>query len=187
MSLTTDEKIDHFKDELIRIFDKRVREFTSLCVGQSPDYFFIDCPASSSGKYHPISELGPDGTLMHTKKVFTVAYELCRGFGCEDNRDLILSACIIHDLLKQGKERSGHTVKNHPDLAANLITDVYNATKIISEESYNIIRNSVGYHYGLWSEDPWKKPFSEYTPEELCVYTSDYVASKRFIEVDYRR
>jgi hypothetical protein len=187
MSITIEEKINHFKDELERIFDKRVREFTSLCIGQAPDYFFLDCPASSSGKYHPISELGADGTLIHTKKVFTVAYELCRGLGCEDNRDLILSACIIHDLLKQGKEKSGHTVKNHPDLASQLITDVYNATKIIPEESYKMIHNCVGYHYGLWSDDSWKKPLVEYTPEEICVYISDYVASKRFIEVDYRR
>lgn len=187
MSLTMEEKSNYFKDELERIFDKKVREFTRLCIGQAPDYFFSDCPASSSGKYHPVSELAGDGTLIHTKKVFTVAYELCRGIGCEDKRDLILSACILHDLLKQGTEKSGHTVKNHPDLATKLISDVHDATKILSEESYQTIRDCVGFHYGPWSQDPWKKALAYYTPEELCVYISDYVASKRFVEVDYRR
>ena len=187
MRVSAEEKELVFKDELDRIFNASVKEFTKLCVTQSPDYFFVDCPASTSGKYHPIDELTADGTMIHTKKVFTVAYELCRGLDCEGSRDLILSACIIHDLLKQGKTKSGHTVKNHPDLAAQLVTEIYDATKVISEESYNIIRNCVGYHYGPWSIAPWKKPLSKYTPEELCVYTSDYVASKRFISVDYRR
>jgi len=187
MGLTVEEKAKHFDSELDRIFDKGIREFTKLCIGQAPDYFFIDCPASTSGKYHPISELGADGTLIHTKKVFTLAYEMCRGLGCEDNRDLILSASLIHDLLKQGKTKSGHTVKTHPALGADLVSEVHEATQIISEEEYSVIRNCVGYHYGPWSINPWKKSLEDYSMEELCVYMADYVASKRFIEVDYRR
>ncbi len=187
MSITAQEKEAIFSEELERIFDTSIREFTKLCISQSPDYFFIDCPASTSGKYHPIDELCADGTIIHTKKVFTVGYELCRGLDCEKSRDLILSACIIHDLLKQGRNRSGHTVKNHPDLAAQLVTEVYEATQMIDDRSYQIIRNCVGFHYGPWSIAPWKKPLVEYTQEELCVYMSDYIASKRFIAVDYRR
>ncbi len=95
--VTIEEKSKTFEDELKLIFDDDVREFTRLCVVTAPNYFFTDCPASSTGKYHPISELGPDGTMLHTKKVFTVAYELCRGLDCEQSRDEILSACIIHD------------------------------------------------------------------------------------------
>lgn len=187
MALSIEEKELVFSKELERIYDREIREFTRLCIVQAPDYLFLDCPASSSGKYHPIDELGADGTVIHTKKVFTVAYELCRALGCEDSRDLILSATLIHDLLKQGKYRSGHTTKNHPDLAAKLVEEVHAATFIISDEAYSVIRACVGYHYGPWSIDPWKKPLSAYTPEELCVYMSDYVASKRCISVDYRR
>jgi len=180
-------KEDVFKEELNLIYDKNIREFTRLCIISAPDYFFTDCPASSSGKYHPLDELGWDGTILHTKKVFTVAYELCRGLGCEDSRDEVLSACIIHDLRKQGLKRSGHTTKNHPDLGAKLVEEVYDATKIIEEDSYEIIRNAVGYHYGLWSVRPWIKPLDDYTMEELCVYLSDYTASKRCVDVKYKR
>jgi 23S rRNA maturation-related 3'-5' exoribonuclease YhaM len=181
------EKEQVFKDELELIFDKKVREFTRLCIVSAPDYFFTDCPASSTGKYHPLNELGPDGTIIHTKKVFTVAYELCRGMDCEDNRDVILAACLVHDLIKQGWTCTGHTHKMHPAFGAQLIENVQRDTQILDEDRFMMMRNCVGYHYGLWSHGDWKKPLSEYTREELCVYLSDYIASKRCIEVSYKR
>lgn len=187
MAVSAEEKEKVFALELERIHDSSIREFTRLCITQAPDYFFFDCPASSSGKYHPVDELCWDGTLIHTKKVFTVAYELVKGYSCEGSRDQVVAACLIHDLLKQGKKRTGHTVKDHPNLAAELVKEVHDATQILTEADYAMIRNSVGYHYGPWSIDPWKKPLDQYTPEEMCVYMSDYVASKRFIAVDYRR
>jgi 23S rRNA maturation-related 3'-5' exoribonuclease YhaM len=187
MGITPDDKVVVFEQELELIFDPSIREFTRLCIMSAPDYIFLDCPASSTGKYHPISELGPDGTILHTKKVFTVAYELSRGLDCEDNRDEILSAAIIHDLRKQGLEKSGHTAKTHPLLGAKLVEEVQEATQILSDKSFTIIRNAVGHHYGPWSSGAWKKPLSEFTPEELCVYLSDYVASKKCIEVYFKR
>jgi 23S rRNA maturation-related 3'-5' exoribonuclease YhaM len=181
-------KEETFKEELDLIFDESVKEFARLCVISAQDYFFIDCPASSTGKYHPLDELSWDGTIIHTKKVVTVAYDLCRGLNCEENRDEIIAACIIHDLRKKGETNStGHTLRNHPDLGAKLVDQVQNETGILTEQSYQIIRNSVGYHYGPWSTKPWVKPLSAYTPEEMCVYLSDYTASKRCISVNYRR
>lgn len=187
MSVTMEVKEKTFEKELELIYDVSIREFTKLCICSAPDYFFTDCPASSSGKYHPVDELGADGTILHTKKVFTVAYDLSRGLGCEDNRDEVLSACIIHDLRKQGVEKTGYTVKNHPDLGAQLVHEVHQATQMIDKRTADMIRGCVGYHYGPWSIAPWKKDLSHYTPEELCVYLSDYIASKRMIHVDHRR
>jgi len=180
-------KSEVFREQLELIFDDTIREFTRLCICAAPDYFFVDCPASSTGKYHPIDELGADGTVLHTKKVFTVAYQLCRGLECESKRDEILAACLIHDLRKQGMTKSGHTTKNHPALAADLVKEVQDATQMLSEESFNLIRNMCGYHYGPWSSGDWKKDLDQYTHEELTVYVSDYIASKREIHVDYRR
>lgn len=182
-----EERCEIFSDELKLILNDSVREFTKLCLLKAPDYFFTNCPASTTGKYHPLDELSWDGTLIHTKKVFTVAYELCKALDCEESRDEILSACIIHDLLKQGKNRTGHTVKNHPDLAATLVDKIQKDSQMLSERSYAIIKGGVGFHYGVWSTKSWSKKLSEYTPEEMCVYISDYVASKRFLTVDYRR
>ena len=163
------EKEDTFKEELGLIFDESIKEFARLCIIGAPDYFFEDCPASSTGKFHPLDELGHDGTIIHTKKVVTVAYELCTGLACDNRRDEILASCIIHDLLKQGVKKTGHTAKNHPDLAAKLVDQVQRETQILTEDSYLRIRNNVGYHYGPWSSGDWKKDLSKYTREELCV------------------
>jgi hypothetical protein len=187
MEISNEERIEMFQKELNLIYDENIREFTKLCLIAAPNYFFSDCPSSSSGKYHPLDELGADGIIIHTKRVFTTAYELCRGLGCEDERDEILSACIIHDLRKMGLTRSGHTVRNHPGLAAGLVEEVQTATQMLSDESYNIIRNCVGFHYGPWSIPPWAKPLSNFSSVELCVYLADYISSKRIISVDYRR
>lgn len=187
MGITSEEKVATFEKELELIFDTKVREFARLCLIAAPDYFYLDCPASSSGKYHPISELGPDGTMLHTKKVFTVAYELCRGLTCEHDRDVILASCLIHDLVKQGWKKTGHTQKNHPKLAAELVDQVQADTQMLDEEAYSTMRCCCGYHYGPWSSGEWQKPLNSYTFSELTVYLSDYIASKRCIEVDIRR
>jgi hypothetical protein len=180
-------KSEVFAEQLGLIYNEVIREFARLCICAAPDYFFTDCPASSTGKFHPIDELGADGTILHTKKVFTVAYQLARGLACESNRDEILAACLIHDLRKQGMTKSGHTAKNHPALAADLVKEVQDATQMLSEQSYQIIYNACGYHYGPWSVGDWKKDLDKYTREELTVYLSDYVASKREVHVDHRR
>jgi len=184
-----DEKVKSavFADQLELIFNETIREFTRLCICAAPDYFFTDCPASSTGKFHPIDELGADGTILHTKKVFTVAYQLCRGLACESSRDEILASCLIHDLRKQGMNKTGHTAKNHPSLAANLVKEVQDATQMLTDKSYQIIYNCCGYHYGPWSSKEWLKDLDEYSREELSVYLSDYIASKREIHVDHRR
>jgi len=185
--MTSEEKVKIFEKELELILDPDIKEFARLCVTIAPDYFFFDCPASSTGKFHPLNELGGNGTVVHTKKVATLGYEMCKGLGCENRRDEVVAACIIHDLRKQGLKKSGHTQSNHTDLAAKLVDEVQKDTRMLSEESYKIIRSCVGYHYGLWSSSVWKKPLSSYTMEELAVYIADYVSSKRFVEVDYRR
>lgn len=187
MSITAEEKVKYFELELKLIFDKKIREFTRLCLTQTPDYIFEDCPSSSGGKYHPLDELSYDGTIIHTKKVFTMAYEMVKGLSCEDNRDVVLSACIIHDLRKRGPSNSGHTLKDHAAHGANLINEVQEATQLLTDAQHQTLRNCVGYHYGPWSEDPWRKPIKEYTKEELAVYLSDFVVSKRFIHTDFRR
>lgn len=183
------ERLLTFKSELDLISIPIVKEFVEACIKASPDYVFEDCPSSSSGKYHPVEELGPDGTILHTKKVFALAYELSRALDCEHNRDLVCAAALLHDMAKQGIEKSGHTVKDHPQIMAKLIADVYKEkfTDKFNRESALIIYYGIFYHYGPWTSNNVKKPLSQYTPEELCVYVADYVSSKRFVHVDYKR
>lgn len=188
MSLTAEEKVAHFEPELRRIYDQKIREFARLCLVYAPDYIFIDCPSSSGGKYHPLDELSADGTIIHIRKVFTMAYEIVKGLACEDRRDIVLTAALVHDLRKKGPfNQTGHTLRDHADHGAKLVDEVQEATQLLTEEQHQMLRNCVGYHYGPWSEPPWKKPMEEYTMEEMALYMSDFVVSKRFIKTDYRR
>jgi len=183
------DRLELFKDELDLISQPEIRAFTEACIEVSPDYVFEDCPSSSSGKYHPIEELGPDGTVLHTKKVFALAYELSRGLDCEHHRDEVCAAALLHDMVKQGLVKSGHTVKNHPKLMAELVASVYKEKfqDKLDRDSALIIYYGIFYHYGPWTSESVKKPLSAYTPEELCVYVADYVSSKRFVHVDHER
>jgi hypothetical protein len=187
MSITAEEKAGYFKEELQRIYDLGVREFTRLCLIHAPDYIFLDCPSSSSGKFHPLDELSADGTLIHMKKVFTMAYDMVKALDCEDNRDIVLAASLIHDLRKRGPVDSGHSLKDHAAHAAILVDEVQDATQLLTKKQHEMLRNCVGYHYGPWSEGDWLKPIDNFTKEELALFLSDFVVSKRFIITDYRR
>jgi len=185
----TKEKIKTFKAELNLISDKKIKDFVKACLEEAPDYFFEDCPSSTSGKFHPIDEIASDGTILHTKRVFAVAYDLARGLDVENKRDIILAAALLHDLLKQGVKSNGHTVKNHPQLMADMITRIYEEKfkgKIPVETAQELYW-TVCHHYGPWSDKRFKKPMTEYSMVELAVYVADYVSSKRFIHIDHRR
>jgi len=183
------ERMSIFKDELDLISRKEVKDFVKACIAKAPDYVFEDCPSSSSGKYHPIEELGADGTLIHTKKVSAVAYEFSRALDCENHRDEIVAAAILHDMAKQGLESAGHTVREHPRIMSKIIAGVYNDgfKDKLNKTTANLIYWSVFYHYGPWTEESVRKPLREYTPEELSVYMADYIVSKRFVHIDYKR
>lgn len=183
------DRIKYFKSELNLIANKNIRDFTKECIKQAPDYVFEDCPSSSSGKFHPLDELSADGTLVHTKRVFSLAYEFCLAFDCKEYRDEICAAALLHDMVKQGWETSGHTVKNHPELGAELVAKVYNNgfKDKLNRNSANIIYWACFYHYGPWTIREHRKPMEQFTRTEMCVFMADYAASKRFIHVDYKR
>lgn len=184
-----EDRLELFKDELDLLMKEEVKEFTKACIKHAPDYVFHDCPSSSTGKYHPIEELGPDGTIIHTKKVFALAYELSRGLDCENHRDEICAAALLHDLAKQGEVRVGTTIREHPQIMAGIVSKVYNNgfRDKINKESFLIIYHGVFYHYGPWTEESVKKPLYKFSHEELAVYLADYVCSKRFVHVEYKR
>jgi len=184
-----EKRIETFKEELSLILNPIIKEFAIECMNQSPDYIFENCPSSSTGKYHPLEELGADGTILHTKKVFALAYELSRALDCEEYRDEICAAALLHDFAKQGLSKSGHTVRDHPQIMAKLVADAYNTMfkdKISKDAAFRIYFG-IFYHYGPWTEQSVKKPLSDYKPWELCVYVADYVSSKRFVHVDSNR
>jgi len=165
-----------FKEELDLIARDDIRSFTEAVITAAPQYAFVDCPSSSSRKYHNSDELGGDGTIVHTKRVVGAALSIGRMHGCDQFMDHIVSACILHDLAKQGLEKSGHTVKDHAQVMAEFLLNFYGA---LPEKDFDIIRNCVYYHYGQWTVKRANKPLDKFTDPEWVCHLADYIASRK--------
>jgi len=165
-----------FLCELAFIVSQDVRAFVEACLHAAPQYIFTDAPSSSSGKYHPEDELGGNGCVVHTKRVVWVTKQL-------GGDDLAIAAAIIHDLVKQGWKKSGHTLNNHAGLAAKLVGKVYRRNRsLISEDDMKAIRSAVGFHYGQWGVGAYATTSSSLcTKRDFLVHMADVIASRKGI------
>ena len=106
-----------FEEELTLIKNDEIREITARLLDGAPEYFW-HVAASSSGKYHPAYALGEGGLVRHVKAAVRFANHLfvINDF-TEKEQDYIISALLLHDILKHGKDGDvGHTVFEHPIL-----------------------------------------------------------------------
>ena len=175
------ERLSKFTRELSYIQDEKLKEFAKALIINADDYFFT-MPASTSGKYHPDFARGNGGLIRHTKAVAFFTYEIVRSelvFGntiTPEQGDLLVIAAIAHDMKKAGNNVTGHTVKEHPALAAEYVRAIAEENPdIITEEQAKYIARVVRSHMGPWSD---VKPVAR---EELIVYYADYISSRKEI------
>ena len=180
--MNSSERIELFQRELSYISDNKVKEFAKILLTEADDYFF-EVPASSSGKYHPKFALGDGGLVRHTKAVAYFLNELLRPSiefeaVTRHDADLLIVAAIAHDIKKQGDGIEGHTVKEHPQLAAEYVMEMWrehNGKRLISEEDAEYICDAVRTHMGPWSDEP------PTTQDQILVFYADYIASRKEI------
>lgn len=174
------EKLKLFSNELKLIKNFSIKKFVIECLDEAPDYIFINCPSSSTGKYHALDEFGPKGNILHTQRVVHNCDVMARAFGLEGkDKCLVIGSAILHDIVKQGFEQTGHTVNDHAALAAQLVEKVFKVTKSkITKEDYEIIRGCIFFHNGIWTPEPDNIPISQFTTHQLCVHMADYSATK---------
>lgn len=143
-------------------------------------------PASSSGKYHPLSDLGAGGLIRHSKVVFQIVVELIRATPVlESESEEIMAAALIHDLCKypdpNNYENSSFT---HPvDMA-----------ELIRKENFRNFRAGtiarlVQSHMGIWNKMEKYYPGVELPVpnefDELIVHYADLIASRRWIDFKF--
>ena len=175
------------KEEIELIKNEELKKFAYFCMEKVPQYFF-KVAASSTGKYHPAYTLGEGGLVRHVKAAVKIASCLLDLEQNQNlNRDCIIFALIFHDCLKHGKEESGHTVFLHPKLAADFIWDLAHEYQgKLNEQLIEIICNCIDSHMGEWNTNKYdtetlEKPFTE---EEKFVHMCDYLASRKFLNVE---
>ena len=183
------DKIAMFSKEIRDITDVNLRKLATEVIAGADDYFFT-IPASSTGKNHPPFSLGEGGLVRHTKCVVYMVKCLCESFNIDEyKKDMLIVAALAHDIKKQGDcaEGVGHTVHEHPLLAAQYVCEVYFASDIVILDGVvGIIADMISSHMGKWGAHPKfigdKTPLP--MPESDCakiLQAADYLASRKEI------
>lgn len=185
-------KVLTFENEIKWIKNKDIRKFAIEMVSELPDYFFT-VAASSTGKYHPDYSLGEGGLVRHTKAAVLIAKTLLdleqyKNKYSEEERDIMLTALLLHDGVKHGVEGGKYSVASHPTDMADFIYEMYKDK--LPCYYIDIIVSCIATHMGEWVQD-WKtkevildKPK---TDMQKFVHMCDYLASRRFLEVNFEK
>jgi hypothetical protein len=185
-----EDKSKVFEKELKFIKGDKYREFAIRAIEKLPDYFFT-IPASSTGKYHPSYALGEGGLVRHTKAAFYIALELFRMecYGWADwQKDLVLTALLVHDGRKSGEEHNTYTVVRHPVIQADAIINDEELCALISRDDLELLCSMISTHMGQWNTDfktgdeVMSKPD---TPLQKFVHLCDYLASRKCLEFNF--
>ena len=172
------------------IENEELREFAYICADHIPKYFW-SIPASSSGKYHPVTDLGEGGLVRHSLMTYRVALDLLIQNDISDSTfcDVVKFATLFHDCCKAGRNDSPapNTLHEHPMYAVELITDIYGDNYNESIEKMVIeICMAIHTHMGRWTESKYSdvKLASPQTNLEKLVHTADYIASRKYCLYD---
>ena len=188
--MNKEDKKKVFKQEFSYIKDADLRKDAEFLIGSLPDYYF-EVDASSTGKYHPKYAQGKGGLSRHVKSAVKMAVELLAnpsigGIYSDRDKDLIYLSLLIHDGLKYGKEKEQYTRFDHPILISNFVEEVKDKLKM-TDEDRDKVRKAVESHMGPWNTSSYSDvvlPVSK-KPMEKFVHMCDYLASRRFIVLEF--
>ena len=177
--------LNSFNEMVEQISNEQWKLGCKELINKLPNYFWV-VAASSSGKYHPKCDLGAGGLVRHSVMVATIAADLVDSEIFVDandiNKDMALIAGLFHDCLKQGTDCNGHTVFNHPILAADFIAE--ELKNYIEEPYLSTIVGAVRTHMGKWTTSKYEPDIvleKPYTAFQKLIHTADLMASKKYI------
>ena len=175
--------LDFFNDYIAQLSTEELKVKIRDLLLELPIYFW-SVPASTSGKYHPITDLGDGGTLRHTEMTIIAALDLLRTeqFIPEtpENKDKVIIAALFHDSWKCGKDENGEkTVFEHPDLAAQFI---FAAFVDFDFHMGAEISAAIAAHMGKWNRQYGKSNelLTPQTPFEKLIHIADYMAARKY-------
>ena len=179
-----------FLDELGYIKDESYQDALLNIINLLPEYW-LEEPASSTGKYHPEYALGKGGLLRHSKAAMRIGYELlnnpCIGDKYTDReKDLILMSLLVHDGLKLGIPQEKYTRFDHPILMGKFILDKKDEIGLNLEDA-TFMNDVIKTHMGPWTTDydgneVLEKPKTKY---QNFVHMCDFLASRKCILVPF--
>jgi len=184
-------KTEYFKEQINYIKDKKIKEDVSFLINKLPEYFF-EIQASTTGKYHPKYAVSKHGLVKHTKVAVEIAKvlidnETTGGSFSEKEKDLIIMALLLHDGLKCGENNSKHTLFVHPLLMSEFIMKNKESLKMDIDD-IRVVCMMIESHMGQWNINPYNKNEKLPKPSNKLtrfVHMCDYLASRKFLNVDF--
>lgn len=142
------ESIRLIQAEAEKIISEDIKDFTYSVLSETDPSFWTS-PASSTGKYHPEEDNGEGGLVRHVVKAVAVglAYADRAKFSPRE-RDIMLSAILLHDTCKGGVIWSGKgTDYTHGFIAAKWLENKFEMDDLMAKQE---IANAVRYHMAPW-------------------------------------
>ena len=176
--------ISTFKSELMKIRDDEIRNATEVLLKDGHDSF-LQWPASSSGKYHPPDEIGPMGMVIHVKRCVRVAPDIARMYSLDNlGQNILISACLVHDLYKQGRDgKAGHTTKDHMLTIHEIINMTFKDLNIDEKDRFkSILANACLFHEGVWTpQEAYELDVAGPGVHAMAMHVVDMMTTRRSI------
>lgn len=182
------DRLEIFETELEYIKNPKIREFTERVLLEVPEYFF-NIPASSTGKYHSSFSLGDGGLVRHTQAAVRIAVDILSlemfNKYCDDEKDIIISALILHDCAKKGIPETEYTVTEHPLIIAEFIIGNPKLNSILDNETLQKLLDCIRTHMGEFNKDYKTKKNVLPKPNsklQNIVHLADYLSSRKYFD-----
>lgn len=129
------------------------------------------------------------GLIRHTKAVVYFAAKLCEVYGVTGlDKDYVISACILHDVLKYGAVKQAFTTKNH-DYEGAVFVREKGADFGLKQESINAITGCIAWHMGRWTDltgREVKKEFPrDYTTIQMVTHLADVISAQKNVSLSH--
>lgn len=170
-------------EEINLIHSQSVQYFTRAVLLRTSEFWYA--PADTEPG-HPEDEYEEGGLVKHTQRAVRTGVMLCDAYGIEtDEKDLVISAILIHDITKAIKESDEIFFDPmHPYTVDAFVKAVRAEDKLFSDESksslmyikdeiVNAILRLVRCHLGLYSPIPETIPI---TTMDMIVHLADLVS-----------
>ena len=164
------------------IYNPAIREMGRDLAPMLPKYW-EHVAASSSGKYHPVFALGEGGLLRHSVLVAYFCHRLALSRGLNQYwHDVVVLAGLLHDGLKQGLGEGGHTVHEHPILAAEWLRGFNNS---ILDDVAHVIETHMGvFVTSKYSSVRLEEPIDD---NQKLLSDADMLAATPELDFDFDR
>jgi len=177
-----------FHEDISQIKDEKIKDVVIGVIKDAPDYL-AEIPSSSTGKYHPGDEICSEGMIIHVKRCVIAAKEIARmRKHSDEDLDILIAGCLLHDLYKNGKTKGKYTVKDHEFLAYNAIKEKYLNTVVYGDQKKIWkVAFAVLLHSGQWTPSDALAEWQQMKPETSSnlskllesMHIIDFIVSRR--------